>query len=75
MTARLGDFLQLPVTVEIVNVESEEQLLSCVQYLSEKKVVGIDAEWCPTTKELALLQIATDSRYSTNQPCRHSIHC
>jgi hypothetical protein len=59
----LGSFLQLPPAVQVQIIIDQNQLCNCVESLRNEPIVGLDVEWCPQTKELSLLQIATSTRH------------
>jgi hypothetical protein len=63
MPSHLGSFLQLPPAVQVEIIIDQDQLYNCVGSLRNEPIVGLDAEWCPQTKELSLLQIATSTRH------------
>lgn len=55
-------YITLPDNVERITVDTVVGLETCMRYVRGQPVVGVDCEWCPTSKVLALLQLATLSR-------------
>lgn len=55
-------YMALPNNVEVITVGTVEGLEACMRYIRGQPLVGVDCEWCPMSKVLALLQLATVSR-------------